>query len=52
MTKLAASLWKRATEALEAARHVLSISTDAAAERAVFGQLLRGHLVPEFTHNA
>ncbi len=36
MTKLAASLWKRATEALEAARHVLSVSADAAASRAYY----------------
>ena len=36
MTKLAASLWKRATEALEAARHVRSVSTDAAASRSYY----------------
>jgi len=36
MTKLAASLWNRATEALEAARHVLSVSADAAASRAYY----------------
>jgi uncharacterized protein (UPF0332 family) len=34
MTKLAASLWNRATEALAAARHVLGVSPDAAASRA------------------